>query len=159
MGHAVEEAGGRVDKFIGDGIMALFGIDEGAAAGCRNALEAARLMSLRLDELNREVAADIDTPLRMGIGIHVGPVIVGEMGYGPATQLTAVGDAVNTASRLETMSKEFECELVLSEEVATQAGTDLSAYPHHEVEIRGRRQPLGVRAVERGKMLAAPGIA
>jgi adenylate cyclase len=159
MGNATEEAGGRVDKFIGDGIMALFGIDDGAAAGCRNALEAARLMSLRIDDLNREIAADIDAPLRIGIGIHVGPVIVGEMGYGPATQLTAVGDAVNTASRLEALSKEFSCELVVSEEVASKAGADLSAYERHDVEIRGRRQPLGVWAVERGKMLAAPGIA
>ena len=159
MGHATEEAGGRVDKFIGDGIMALFGIEDGSAAGCRQALEAARLMSLRIDDLNREVAADVDAPLRIGIGIHVGPVIVGEMGYGRAIQLTAVGDAVNTASRLESLSKELSCELVVSEEVASKAGVDLSAHAHHEVELRGRRQPLGVRAVERGKMLAGPGIA
>jgi adenylate cyclase len=127
MGHAIEEAGGRVDKFIGDGIMALFGIDQGPEAGCRHALEAARLMSLRLDDLNRALEHEIESPLRIGIGIHVGPVIVGEMGYGPATQLTAVGDAVNTASRLETLSKEFACELVVSDDVAAKAGIDMTA--------------------------------
>jgi len=153
MGHAIEEAGGKVDKFIGDGIMALFGIDEGAAAGCRHAIEAARLMSLRLDDLNLALEHEIDAPLRIGIGIHVGPVIVGEMGYGPATQLTAVGDAVNTASRLETLSKEFACELVVSDDVAVRAGLDMSAFELHEVEIRGRRQPLVVRAVGHGARL------
>jgi len=159
MGHAIEEAGGRVDKFIGDGIMALFGIDEGAPAGCRHALEAARLMSIRLDDLNRTLEHEIDAPLRIGIGIHVGPVIVGEMGYGPATQLTAVGDAVNTASRLETLSKDFACELVVSDDVAIRAGLDMSAFEPHEVEIRGRRQPLVVRAIAHGAKLPTPATA
>jgi len=159
MGHAIEEAGGRVDKFIGDGIMALFGIDDGAEAGCRHAIEAARLMSLRLDELNRALEHEIDAPLRIGIGIHVGPVIVGEMGYGPATQLTAVGDAVNTASRLEALSKEFACELVLSDDVAVRAGLDMTAFELHEVDIRGRRQPLVVRSVRHGELLPAPAAA
>jgi adenylate cyclase len=159
MGHAIEEAGGKVDKFIGDGIMALFGIDEGAAAGCRHALEAARLMSLRLDDLNLALEHEIDAPLRIGIGIHVGPVIVGEMGYGPATQLTAVGDAVNTASRLETLSKDFACELVVSDDVAVRAGLDMSAFELHEVEIRGRRQPLVVRAVGHGARLPTAVVA
>jgi adenylate cyclase len=158
MGHAIEDAGGRVDKFIGDGIMALFGIDEGAAEGCRHALEAARLMSLRLDDLNRALEHEINAPLRIGIGIHVGPVIVGEMGYGPATQLTAVGDAVNTASRLESLSKEFACELVISDDVAIKAGLDMSAFELHEVEIRGRQQPLVVRAVKHGDMLPTPAV-
>jgi adenylate cyclase len=149
MGKAIEEAGGRVDKFIGDGVMALFGLQNGAAAGARQALEAARLMSLRLEELNRTLEHEIESPLRIGIGLHLGPVIVGEMGYGPATQLTAVGDAVNTASRLESLCKELGVELVVSEEVVGKAGADLAAFPVHEVEIRGRRQPLAVRAVAR----------
>ena len=82
MGRAVEAAGGRVDKFIGDGVMALFGIESGARAGCREALAAARLMSERLGELNLSLRAELDQPLRIGIGIHAGPTIVGEMGYG-----------------------------------------------------------------------------
>jgi adenylate cyclase len=149
MGKAIEEAGGRVDKFIGDGIMALFGLESGAAAGARQALEAARLMSLRLEELNRALEHEIESPLRIGIGVHVGPVIVGEMGYGPATQLTAVGDAVNTASRLESLCKDLSVELVSSTEVVERAGANLDRFPLHEVEIRGRRQPLSVRAVAR----------
>ena len=68
MGRAVEAAGGRVDKFIGDGVMALFGIERGAQAGCREALTAARLMSERLPELNASLRAELDRPLRIGIG-------------------------------------------------------------------------------------------
>ena len=155
MGRAIEEAGGRVDKFIGDGIMALFGIEEGAAAGCRHALEAARLMSLRLQDINRELEHELSAPLRIGIGIHVGPVIVGEMGYGPATQLTAIGDVVNTASRLEALSKEFACEVVISDDVAAKAGVDMAAFELHEVEIRGRQQLVRVRAVKQADLIPA----
>src|SRR5205814_7500895 len=107
MGRAVESAGGRVDKFIGDGVMALFGVSNTPEEGCRQALAAARLMSVRLVELNEALRAELNEPLRIGIGIHAGSVIVGEMGYGSATTITAIGDAVNTASRLESLCKEF----------------------------------------------------
>jgi adenylate cyclase len=145
MGLAVEAAGGHVDKFIGDGVMALFGIERGAQAGCREALTAARLMSERLPELNASLRAELDRPLRIGIGVHCGPTIVGEMGYGNAAAITAIGDAVNTASRLESLTKNFACELVVSEETVSRAGLDLSAFPQREIEIRGKREMLAVR--------------
>jgi adenylate cyclase len=157
MGRAVEAAGGRVDKFIGDGVMALFGIASGAEAACRQALVAARLMSERLEELNRSLQGELDQPLRIGIGIHVGPTIVGEMGYGSAVAITAIGDAVNTASRLETLTKTYGCELVVSEETVVRAGLDLSGYPRHEVEIRGKRDMLAVRTLGRAAELPALG--
>ena len=103
MGHAVEAAGGHIDKFIGDGVMALFGLDSGVEAGCREALAAAKGMSERMEALNHALAHDIPEPLRIGIGIHTGPAIVGEMGYGSAVTVTAVGDCVNTASRMEAL--------------------------------------------------------
>ena len=148
MGAAVEASGGRLDKFIGDGVMALFGIERGPDVGSRNALAAARAMSDRLDELNRALANDLETPLRIGIGIHVGPVIVGEMGYGSATSVTAIGDAVNTASRLEAMTKEFGAQLVISDPVAERAGLDSKDFPGHDIEVRGRESGLTVRVIE-----------
>jgi adenylate cyclase len=157
MGRAIETAGGRVDKFIGDGVMALFGIDRGARAGCREALASARRMSERLAELNLSLQEELDRPLRIGIGIHCGPVIVGEMGYGSAAAITAIGDAVNTASRLEELTKEYECELVVSEETVQRAGFDLSVFPHHEIEIRGRREMLAVRTLACAADLPDPG--
>ncbi len=156
VGRAVESAGGRVDKFLGDGVMALFGIESGAQAGCREALVAAQLMSQRMSELNASLRDEIEQPLRIGIGIHAGPIIIGEMGYGGATAITAIGDAVNTASRLEELTKEFGVELVVSEEVARRAGFDLSAFPHQEIEIRGKRETLAVRTLATAAELPAP---
>jgi adenylate cyclase len=155
VGRAVETAGGRVDKFLGDGVMALFGIENGPAAGCRAALSAAREISERLAELNVSLHPEIDRPLRIGIGIHCGPTIIGEMGYGSAAALTAIGDAVNTASRLEELTKEYGCELVVSEEVVRRAGFDLSAVPRQEIEVRGKREALVVRTLASAAALPA----
>ncbi|MBV9521826.1 MAG: adenylate/guanylate cyclase domain-containing protein [Alphaproteobacteria bacterium] len=159
MGEAVEEAGGYIDKFIGDGVMALFGIQSGAEAGCRQALAAARLISERLVELNRALVDDLETPLKIGIGLHFGPTIVGEIGYGKAISLTAVGDAVNTASRLEAAAKEYGCELVVSEDLVLRAGTDLTAFPRHEIAIRGRTQMLAVRTLDSARELPGARVA
>jgi adenylate cyclase len=156
MGHAVEEAGGHIDKFIGDGIMALFGLDRGVDAGCREALAAARAMSERLKQLNAALAHDLPEPLRIGIGIHVGPVIVGEMGYGRAVSLTAVGDSVNAASRLEGLARDHRAELVVSETVLRRAGIALPATPSQELEIRGRVERLTVRILASARDLPAP---
>ena len=158
MGRAVEAAGGRVDKFIGDGVMALFGIESDARAASRAALDAARLMSERLEELNRSLHGELNQPLRIGIGIHIGATIVGEMGYGSAVAMTAIGDAVNTASRLETLTKTYGCQLVVSEETVLRAGVDLSAFPRYEIEIRGKRDMLAVRTVARATDLSARAV-
>jgi adenylate cyclase len=159
MGRAIENAGGRVDKFIGDGVMALFGIESGAQAGCRAALAAARLMSERLGELNLSLQVELDLPLRIGIGIHSGPVIVGEMGYGSAAAITAIGDAVNTASRLEALTKDYDCELVVSDETVARAGLDFSEFPRYEIEIRGKREVLAVTTFDRAADLPPPDAA
>ena len=149
MGKAIEESGGHLDKFIGDGVMALFGIEDGVEEGCKNALCAARRMGERLKALNEALSADLEAPLRIGIGIHVGSVIVGEMGFGSATQLTAIGDAVNTASRLESKTKDFGAQLVSSRAVFRLAGVDYRelGLPGQVIEIRGRAKPITVIVV------------
>ena len=147
MGSAVSDCGGHLDKFIGDGVMALFGIEDGAEAGSKAALAAAREMGLRIAELNRALANDLEEPLRIGIGIHCGPAIVGAMGFGDTVSVTAVGDSVNTASRLETQTKEFAAELVVSNHTVELSGVDLSGFAEEEVEIRGRTEPLSVRVI------------
>jgi adenylate cyclase len=156
MGHAIEEAGGHIDKFIGDGVMALFGLDRGVDAGCREALAASRAMSLRLQRLNEVLAADLVEPLRIGIGIHVGGAIIGEMGYGRAVSLTAVGDAVNIASRLEGLARDNRAELVLSETVLAHAGLALPGTPAQELEIRGRVERLKLRILASARDLPPP---
>jgi adenylate cyclase len=156
MGQAIEGQGGRVDKFIGDGIMALFGIDCAPEAACRQALAGAQAMARALEQLNRQLEHDLREPLRMGIGLHVGPVILGEMGYRRASALTAIGDPVNVAARLEALTKEFGVQLVVSARLAERAGIDLAAYEMREIEIRGRRRPLRVRLVGDARSLPVP---
>jgi adenylate cyclase len=155
MGQAVTSAGGHLDKFIGDGVMALFGIGKDPARGCREALAGARNMALRLNDLNAALEHDLEEPLRIGVGIHYGPAIIGEMGYGRATTLTAIGDSVNTASRLEAMTKELGVQLVVSHDVETHAGIDLTGYPEETVKIRGRQGVMKVRAIEDAASLPA----
>jgi adenylate cyclase len=144
MGMAVDAAGGHLDKFIGDGVMALFGIGGRREDACRRALAAARRMSLNLQELNLSLAPELKEPLRIGIGIHVGPAIVGEMGYARATTLTAIGDTVNTASRLEALTKDYDVELVFSAAVGEHAGLALAGRERHEVTLRGQDRPMGI---------------
>lgn len=147
MGEAIEGAGGRLDKFIGDGIMALFGVDSDPSVACGRAVAAARAMSHKMAELNETLSNELEEPLRIGIGIHVGPAIVGEMGYGSAMGVTAIGDAVNTASRLEAMTKEFGAQAIISEDVAQRAGVDLSSYQRTEMELRGKSEPIPARVI------------
>lgn len=154
-GQAVQAAGGRLDKFIGDGVMAIFGLDTEPAVACRQALDAARRMAVALDDLNEALSGDLDQPLRIGIGLHAGPAIIGEMGYDRAASLTAIGDTVNTASRLEALTKEFQVELVVSQELLDRAGVDLRAAPMHEVDIRGRQGRMAVRAVLQARDLTS----
>ena len=156
MGQGIESSGGRVDKFIGDGIMALFGIDGDPAKASRHALAAAFRMSGRIDDLNRTFADDLPRPLRIGIGIHFGNVVLGEMGGGRATSLTAIGDCVNTASRLESLSKSYDAELIVSEDAERHSQLDLSPWPVHEVTVQGRSTPMKIRAFSRARELARP---
>ncbi|MDA1309420.1 MAG: adenylate/guanylate cyclase domain-containing protein, partial [Proteobacteria bacterium] len=148
MGAAIEGAGGRIDKFIGDGVMALFAVDNSYPEGCRDALRAAKAMAENLKSLNDSLSNDLDAPLRIGIGIHGGAAIVGELGYRQTRGLTAVGDIVNTASRLETLTKEYTAQLVVSGEVVDAAGADLSAFKVEEVRVRGREESMMVHIVD-----------
>jgi len=154
MGEAVTQAGGRVDKFIGDGVMALFGLDVDPATACHQAVKAAVAMSVNLEQLNRLMAHDLPQPLRIGIGIHVGPTIVGEMGFAGAQAMTAIGDTVNTASRLESATKEFGCQLLISRRVADLSGVDLGAATPHDLPLRGRSGTVAVYALADARDLA-----
>ncbi|MEE8332945.1 MAG: adenylate/guanylate cyclase domain-containing protein [Alphaproteobacteria bacterium] len=158
MGEAVNAAGGHLDKFTGDGVMALFGVGVPPVQAALQALDAARRMVASLSDLNAMLENDLDVPLRIGIGLHAGPAIIGEMGYGQATSLTAVGDTVNTASRLEAMTKEYGAEIVVSETVAALAGVDLGAFPSHDIEVRGRTEPVRARIIKSARELELPTV-
>lgn len=147
VGQAVERSGGRLDKFIGDGAMALFGLSSPPEEACRNALKAAAIIVKEIGRLNEELAAELSIPIRVAIGIHSGPAIVGAMGYGSVKNLTAIGDTVNVASRLENVAKEFDATVVVSEPTILRAGADTRKLASREIAIRGRAEPLRVYIV------------
>ncbi len=153
MSHAIHGADGVIDKFMGDGIMALFGLNDDPVRSATNALRAARDMSDRLEKLNDELRHDLQEPLKIGIGIHIGVAIVGEVGWGSARALTAIGDTVNTASRIEGLTKEFDCELCISSDVAEIVGADVERYKRVEVGVRGRRTNIEVVAIPKAGTL------
>ncbi len=145
--RAVTEAGGQPNQFIGDGVLALFGLDTGRAEACRQALRAAGLIAANIERLNQQIAVEGIEPVAYGIGIHGGEVVVGDIGFRGHTVFTALGDAVNVASRLQDMTKVLKCRAVVSEEVGKTAGLGPDALPCTEVEIRGRDEKLMVCTV------------
>ena len=149
VGTAITRAGGMTNQFTGDGVMALFGIKDGPEIGCRQALAAVRTIVHEVNRLSTDLGHDLAEPLRVGIGIHAGPAVIGQMGWKQTSYLTAVGDTVHVAARLEQATKDYEAELVVSEEVARFAGTDLSAFPAYEISVRNRGGAVPIRVIRR----------
>lgn len=163
VGRAVEQAGGRLDKFIGDGAMAIFGLETAPEVACRQALDAAKAILEGMDRVSRELDQDLSQPLRVAIGIHSGSAIAGTMGYGRTMNVTVIGDTVNVASRLETLAKELDAAIVISRRAAEQSRIELKGYAFQKVEIRGRAAslevcvigPLAARRIDTSRLIAA----
>ncbi|MGZ5870729.1 MAG: adenylate/guanylate cyclase domain-containing protein [Bradyrhizobium sp.] len=153
--QAVIECGGKPNQFLGDGQLALFGLTTNRQTACRQALMAAARIAANVEELNQFLKHDLREPIRFGIGIHGGEVIVGDIGYRDHMVFTALGDAVNVAARLQDITKSLGCEVVLSDEVRATAGLAGDALPQQEVDIRGRSGPMIVRTVASTNALSA----
>jgi adenylate cyclase len=149
---AVTANDGYVDKFIGDGVMAIFGMSDGHKLGSQKALRAVAAIGKAVGALNRELASSLSTPLRIGVGVHAGPAILGRIGashtgHGAAQQgITALGDTVNAAARLETATKELCAVAVISDAVMHAAGVTVEGGTRHEITVKGRDKPLKVHA-------------
>ena len=154
-GQSIMAAGGHVDKFIGDGVMAVFGLKGKPELASAQALEAARRIALALEVFNAQHHPELKAPFRIGIGIHFGPAIVGEMGFPPALSLTAIGDTVNTASRLESATKEENCQLLISDAVARGAKLPDDIGRRCEISRRGREQRLVAIAIDNAAVIPA----
>jgi class 3 adenylate cyclase len=141
LAEAVGRHGGVVDKFMGDGMLAVFGVD-GRGDHAARALAAARA----LRGVAREQRAPDGAPLRLGIGVHSGQVVAGCLGSGTHLEFTVVGDTVNVASRLEALTKELGHDVLVSEETARRVPDEALA-PVGDVTLRGRPGPLRVLAL------------
>ncbi len=154
VGAAVEASGGRVNHFLGDGLLATFGLACGPRDACRQALSALTAIGGNVAALNRVLTAETGETVRFGVGAHCGSTVVGEIGYGAMRTFTALGDAANVAARLESLCKEFGCEAVISEDVWRIADLPPNGLPRREITLRGRTAPLLVHSIERVDQLA-----
>jgi adenylate cyclase len=143
--QAVVDAGGQPNQFIGDGLLALFGLDVDAATACRQAINAAAMVAANVEHLNYQFVTDLREPIQFGIGIHGGDVVIGDIGYRERTVFTALGDPVNVAARLQDMTKSLECQVIISDEVCRTAGIESDALGRTQVEIRGREEGMTIR--------------
>ena len=152
-GDAITAHRGWVDKYMGDGLMAVFGHEDGANAGCVQALESARAIDLAMDELNEELKDELGEELRIGMGIHVGPLVMGEIGHEESAAMTVIGRSVNTASRLEAMTKDHGCQLIVSHAAFQRSGAAVKDLRPQAVSVRGLDDPLEVVAIGRARDL------
>jgi adenylate cyclase len=153
VGAALTASGGWIDKYMGDGLMALFGLNQSTDQACRAALNAAMRIDAVLDRLNRDLGNEISSPLKIGIGLHVGPLVLGRIGHSSSAATTVIGPVVNVASRLEALTKEHGVQIVASAQLAEQAGLALGAFPSTSVVVRGTSEPITVLLIHRGRDL------
>jgi adenylate cyclase len=152
--QAALDAGGQPNQFVGDGVLALFGIEVDAKTACRQAIRAATKVATNVDLMNRQLASDLPEPIQYGIGIHGGEVIIGDIGFQDHTVFTALGDPVNVAARLQDMTKALDCKAIISDEVFATAGVAAGSLASKEVTIRGREEPMIVRTIVDPTVLA-----
>jgi adenylate cyclase len=139
--EVLDRHGGIVNKFLGDGFLALFGAPFEAEDPAHRAVAAAREMLEAMERINK----DSSWPLRIGIGIHFGEVVAGNIGSPRRKEYTVIGDTVNFASRLEALNKEFGSQLLISSAVHDVLGKDgADAVSLGEVPIRGYEQPMAI---------------
>ena len=154
-GDAVTSNGGRVDQFAGDAMFAVFGQTEGPEVGCRQALRAVRAIDLALDHVNASLSSELGKPVQVGMGLHVGSLLIGRIGYGEAVDLTSIGPAMNAARALDRIAKEKGFQIIVSREVATMAGWDPGAHPVLTTSDPALGQTQEVIGILRGRDLPA----
>ena len=149
MTKALIATNGHYSQFTGDGLMALYGLyATDPKTGAADALRGAREMLARLDQLNHQMRGDLREPLRIGIGIHYSEAIVGAMGPPRSQIITAIGDTVNTCARLEGLTKDYGCAVIISRQAAEAAGLTIDGEKLHQAPVKGRMEPVEFYALQ-----------
>jgi adenylate cyclase len=146
---ALTATNGHYSQFTGDGLMALYGLNaKNPAIGAADALRGAREMLARVAQLNSRLRGDLPQPIRIGMGIHFSEAIVGAMGPPGSQIITAIGDTVNACKRLESLTKEYDCAVVVSRRAADMAGLDVKGRKLHQALVAGRTQTVEFYALK-----------
>ncbi len=147
---AITDAGGQIDKYLGDGLLAVFDTAEGAHSA-KQALDATARIGQALEQFNSALATEGAAPVRVGIGLHLGELVQGEIGATGHAPRTIIGETVNAASRLEAMTKELSVELLVSAAVLEAAGIDLTDHTVLTLDLRGVAAPVQALALNRAQ--------
>ena len=139
---AIEANAGSVTSVAGDGVMSVFGLDGDAAGAARNALAAAEELWRSVDQLSLDLADEVGGALRIGIGIHTGVSVVGSVGLPGRQSIQFLGDTGNITSRLEGLTKETACTMIVSASTVAAAGLSAPGWRAANLEIRGLPEPL-----------------
>ena len=146
MSEIIFAHGGTLDKYIGDGLMALFGAPTATPEDATNALKTAVTMQKRLVTLNNELEAEGLSRIQIGIGLHTGIATIGYIGSEQRSEYTAIGDTVNLAARLE--SNALGGQILISEATAKAAGESFSLVSHKPLTVKNRLQPVSLFEVK-----------
>jgi adenylate cyclase len=146
MSEIIFAHGGTLDKYIGDGLMAIFGAPTATPEDAKNALKTAVTMQRRLTTLNKELESENYSRINVGIGLHTGVATIGYIGSEQRSEYTAIGDTVNLASRLESTARGGQ---ILVSEATARAGSDLFTFlPQESLTVKNRLQPVSLFEVK-----------
>ena len=152
MGPGSTRSNGTVDKYLGDGLLAVFETED-EKASAQAALKAAENISTALSEFNTKLVEEGGTPVAIGIGLHLGDLVLGEIGAAGNAPRTLIGDSVNTASRLESQTKELGVELLISASLLQAAGHATDGLSLRVLQLRGVSEPLAALPVKQATAL------
>ncbi len=146
MSEIIFAHGGTLDKYLGDGLMALFGAPKASPQDADNAVKTAIAMQKRLSELNAELKREGFQEVAIGIGLHTGVATIGYIGSEQRSEYTAIGDTVNLASRLESSAKGGE--ILISEDTAKACSEPLRIKQREPLQVKNRVQPVSLFEVK-----------
>ena len=146
MANIILKNKGTIDKYIGDGILAFYGAPIAREEQAELAVSSAIEMIAMLDVLNKDLSLEL--PLNIGIGIHSGEAVVGNIGSEQKMEYTIIGDTVNTASRVENLTKEFKANILITEETRSRLKAKYNIIPEKEITLRGKTKSVMLYRVE-----------
>jgi class 3 adenylate cyclase len=143
IGEIIDNNGGYIDKYMGDGIMVIFGLDSNfSERPAFLAVKSAKEIILALDEFNKFLQPHFHHKFDIGIGIHYGNVIVGNLGFKKKMEFTAIGDTVNTASRIESLNKRTGTKILVSEDAYKEVEKDFSWNKKFKAKVKGKSEAI-----------------
>ncbi len=147
MGKVIYNHGGYIDNYMGDGFMALFGVD-GAENATLQAVTAGEAMLAAVEEMKPYLHSTYQREFEIGIGIHFGPVVMGSLGYGESRKVATIGDTVNLASRIESLTKETAFSMLISQNAYQQVEAKVSAERIGDRFVKGKQQQVSLYGVK-----------